>query len=329
MDIRKITTLGLKAIALTVILLLCHVLGSVFLGASVLSPGTDLSSGGGARVQPAVADPPPVDTGAVLPALLVVSLLETVVLTTIILRSRWSGWKLVGAVFLAFYGLNTVVAQIESIVFLQRQLPPGMIHGLFLMGAIVAGLFSPVAVLTLGKMRRGSTSQTENPRLAMRAGEWAWKLAAIAAAYVILYFAFGYFVAWKNPAVRTYYGGSDPGSFFAQMAWIGATTPWMFPLQAGRAMLWTAFTLPVIRMHRGRAWEVGLTVALLFAVWSSQLLLPNPYMPEAVARTHLVETALSNFIFGWVVGGLLSRHPLPPRDLSWRSERLSGGEVST
>jgi len=300
MSAKTIAACGLKVIALTIIMFLSFTVASIVSGVAAL---------------PAGVEPPPMDAGATSLALFVASLLETAVITTIILRSRWSGWKLVGSIFLAFYGLNTVVAQIESIVFLPHQLPPGMISQLFLMGAITAGLFSPLAVLILGKMRRESESHAPHPRQGLPLGEWAWKLAVIAAAYVTLYFAFGYFVAWKNPAVRAYYGGTDPGSFFAQIAWIWRTTPWMFPLQALRAMLWTAFALPVIRMHKGRPWEVGLAVGLLFAVWTSQLLLPNPYMPEAVARSHLVETAPSNLIFGCIVGWLLSQRHSSPRSL--------------
>lgn len=292
MNVRKIVVLGLKGVALTIIMFLCYTVASVASGISATSPAPDPTS---------------VDAGSVLWATLVVSLLETAVLTYVILRSRWSGWKLVGAIFLAFYGLNTVVQQIESIVYLSHRLPPGMLPRLFAMGALTGGLFSPLAVLILGKMRREPAPQTPNLRLVMPIGEWAWKLAAIAAAYLVLYFGFGYFVAWKNPAVQAYYGGTDPGSFLAQMAQNWTTMPWFyFPLQILRALLWTAFALPVIRMHKGRAWEVSLAVALLFAVWSSQLLLPNPFMPEAVARAHLVETVPSTFIFGGLVGGLLS-----------------------
>jgi len=292
MNTRKIVVLGLKVVALTIIMFLCFTVASVASGLSATSPAPDS---------------PSVDAGAVLWATLVVCLLETAVLTTVILRSRGSGWKLVGAIFLAFYGLNTVVAQIESVVFLPHQLPQGMIPKLFAMGAITAGLFSPLAVLILGKIRREHAPQTPNPRPGLPAGAWVWKLATIAVVYLVLYFGFGYFVAWKNPAVQAYYGGSDPGGFFAQMAGIWATTPWMFLLQALRALLWTAFALPVIQMHKGQSWEVSLAIALLFAVWSSQLLLPNPYMPESVTRTHLVETVPSNFIFGGLVGWLLSR----------------------
>ena len=37
-----------------------------------------------------------------------------------------------------------------------------------------------------------------------------WKLAAIGVCYVALYLIFGYFVAWQNPALRDYYGGTAP-----------------------------------------------------------------------------------------------------------------------
>jgi hypothetical protein len=61
-------------------------------------------------------------------------------------------------------------------------------------------------------------------------------------------------------------------------------------------------------MMKGDWWEAGLAVGLLFAVlMNAQLLLPNPYMPQAVRMTHLAETAPSNFIFGWVIVWLLNR----------------------
>jgi hypothetical protein len=124
--------------------------------------------------------------------------------------------------------------------------------------------------------------------------------------YVIIYFTFGYYVAWKNPAVAAYYGGSDPGSYFAQLRNVVRDTPWLPILQVGRALLWTALAIPVIRMMKGHWWEAGLAVALLFSVvMNTQLLLPNPLMPYEVRMAHLLETATSNFLFGWIVVWLL------------------------
>jgi hypothetical protein len=250
-----------------------------------------------------------------LVALLAVCFLDALVLAYIILRSRWAGWRLIATVFFVFYGVMTFISQIESLVF--HILPPGMLPRLFLIGVLVAAPFSPLAVVILGKRKVDSAKTDEpNSRLLMPAKEWAWKLAIIALAYMTLYSTFGYFIAWRNPAVQAYYGGIDEGSFLAHMKAVLTITPWLEPFQALRAMLWVLLALPVIRMMKGRWQEAAFAVGLLFAVlMNSQLLLPTPLMPEAVRMTHLVETASENFIFGCLIVWLLHRHHSSLSDL--------------
>src|SRR2546425_1792134 len=109
-------------------------------------------------------------------------------------------------------------------------------------------------------------------------------------------------------AVREYYGGTDPGSFLKQIAGIWPTTPRLFLFQAFRAVQWTAFAVPAIQAVKSKPWEKSLTMAVAFPILASApLLIPNPCMPVAVERAHLIETSSSNFIFGWIVGWLLSR----------------------
>ena len=243
--------------------------------------------------------------------LVAVCFLTVAVLTYLILRSRWAGWKLAVTMFLVYYGVATFMGQIESAVFITR-LPPGALPRLFLMGALVAAPFAALAVLILGKRKASTADGGPNARLQMPAREWAWRLAVIAVVYVILYFTFGYFVAWRHPEVRAYYNGVDTGSFAAHMAMVVRDTPWLIAFQALRALLWTALALPVIRMMKGSRLETALAVGLLFSVvMNAQLLLPNPYMPDAVRMAHLLETASSNFLFGALVGWLMGapRHP--------------------
>ena len=258
----------------------------------------------GALLATTMDQPAPADAGATLLALLVVSLVHAAVLTYVIRRSRWSGWKLIVSVFFVFYGVSTLMPQIETAYFVTR-LPPGMLPRLFLAGLIIAAVFSPLAVLILGKARSRTDEASDELRLKLPASEWAIKLSLIAIAYVVIYFTFGYFVAWRNEAVRVYYGGNDPGSFIAQMGNLLRTEPQLFLLQIARGLLWTVIALPVIRMMKGKWWEAGLAVALLFAMGSSQLLIPNPLMPAEVRMAHLVETLTSNFLFGWLVVSIL------------------------
>jgi hypothetical protein len=278
----------LKVVVLTVIPFICFALAGGVVGQQGISQRSE-------------------QAGAAAMALLVVCFLNTIVLTYIILRSRWASWRLVATVFLVFYGVMTFMSQIESAVFVTR-LPSGMLPRLFLMGALIAAPFSVLTVLILGKRKADAVNTDLNTRLIMPTSEWAWKLAVIILAYLILYFTFGYFIAWRNPAVREYYSGIDEGSFFTHLGTVLRSTFWLIPFQILRAMFWVMIALPVIRMMKGPWQETALAIGLLFAVlMNAQLLLPNPYMPEAVRITHLIETASSNFIFGLLVGGLLAQ----------------------
>jgi hypothetical protein len=279
----------LRVIALTIVLFVCFAVAGGVVG---FAGGSQASE----------------QTGASTLLLLAVCLLQVMVMSHLILRSRWTGRRLAAAVFFIFYGVTTFMPQIESAVFLTR-LPPGTLPRLFLMGALIALPFSVLAVLILGKRKAEMVDIQPNSRLVMPHSEWAWKLVVIAVVYVILYFTFGYFVAWRHPGVAEYYGGVDPGSFLAQMRTVLRNTPWLVPFQIGRAMCWVALALPVVRMLKGKWPETALAIGLLFAVvMNAPLLLPNPYMPEPVRMAHLVETATSNLIFGVFVGWLLTQH---------------------
>jgi hypothetical protein len=239
------------------------------------------------------------EAGAVVTGVLAVSILNTILLSYITLRARYTRWKLVLAIFLILYGVMTLMPQIETAFFVK--LPSSMLPRLFLSGAVFAIVFSLLLVLILGPKRPEAYEEKSSSRLNMTPYEWLVKLCVIVVSYLVLYFTFGYFIAWKSEAVRAYYGGNDPGSFLAQMSSVLRDTPLLVPLQVLRAILWSAIAAVIIRVMKGRWWEAGLAVALLFSVMSAQLLIPNPFMPHDVRMVHLAETASSNFIFGWLV----------------------------
>ena len=246
------------------------------------------------------------EQAAVLPALLTLSFLNTIVLAYVVIRSHWSGLKLVVALLLVIFGVTTLMPQIETAVFVT--LPDGLLPRLFIAGFLFATIYSPLLVLILGKRKPQDSPSTEPNKLPHSITEWIWKLSLIAVVYVILYFTFGYFVAWQSAAVRTYYGGSDAGNFFSQMSETLRDRPWLLPFQLFRGLIWAGLAIPVVRMTKGHWWEAALAVALLFCVvMNTQLLLPNPLMPKDVRMAHLLETATSNFIFGVIIVWILTK----------------------
>ena len=243
----------------------------------------------------------PSEAGTALIALLAISIINTCALAYVTSRSRWHGVKLTLALWFVIFGVLTLMSQIETAVFI-RTLPPGFLPRIFLVGFLFSGVFALLLTLVLGKRKRSDENHLASDRLQMPISSWVYRLAIIAVIYVAIYFTFGYFLAWSSPAVREYYGGGEYNGLIRQFVHVWQETPWLFALQIFRALLWTAIAIPVIKMTKGAWWEAGLAVALLFSVvMNTQLLLPNPLMPYEVRMAHLIETASSNFLFGWIL----------------------------
>lgn len=129
----------------------------------------------------------------------------------------------------------------------------------------------------------------------------------------MLYFTFGYFVAWRNPAVQAYYGGSDPGTFLLQIGIVLRETPWLPLFQIPRSLVWVGVTLPALLMLRRRIAETAVAVAINFVILTNAAFLyPNPLMPVEVVAAHFAETSTSNFIFGLIVTGVVLWNPGKP-----------------
>jgi hypothetical protein len=242
--------------------------------------------------------------------LLLISTVNTLIVMALILSSRWSGWKLILGLSFAYYGLVTFLTQIETWYFLTDITVEGeLLTRLFLMGIPVAFLFIPIAVWILGKGRTKPDPES-NSALVMPVSQWVWKLAIIAVIYVALYWLAGYFIAWQNPELRAFYG--SPGEiapFFEHTAVSISEEPGLFLFQILRSMLWVLCALPVIRGSKLKPWQTAILLGVFFSIpMNIGHILENPLMPLASVRfSHMIETALSTFIFGLIVAWLLHR----------------------
>jgi hypothetical protein len=239
---------------------------------------------------------PPEEASQSGPALLIVSLINALVLGYLILRSRWHGMKLMAAVVVIHFGVQTFLSQIETLYFIGAlKMPLDMVLRIIASGFLRALIFAPLAVIVFGKLK-GRTSTEERPRLAFPVSEWVKRFAILAIVYAIVYFAFGYFVAFQWVEARDYYAGTF-------------TNDITLPLfQVLRGLMWAGLALPIVKMMTGQVWETCLTVGLVFAVLlASGVIFPNPFMPQMVRQAHFFELSSSMLTYGAIAGWVWTR----------------------
>jgi hypothetical protein len=300
MNIKSVLVLALKIIILTIVMFIIFSVGaSVFMTDSAMAQQMSSEEAAASGVM-----------------LLVVSFIDTLILTYFILRSRLRGLRLMIIVALVFYGVKTFTSSIEAWWFMDN-LTPADISGLFLMTIPMAVLFPLVAVLILGKAKKaGKVDDSPNTRLEMPIRQLVWKVVFLSViVYPVLFWTFGYYVAYSNPELVAFYGDTHPGSFIAQMSKLWANDPFVFVFEMFRGALWVALAAPVIRFTKGRIWEAGLLVALLFTLVQNGVHLIPGGMPPSIRASHFIETASSNLIFAVILTWLLHRKHGSLRDL--------------
>lgn len=236
-----------------------------------------------------------------LPGMVLVAFVDTLILVQLIRMAAWSGWRLAIALMLGFYGVVTFMSQIESLWFADALgIPMSLIPGLFLFHIPVTLIFIPFAIWLLGKW--STPQEAASFSLQLPAQEWLWKMALIALVYLVLYFGFGFFVAWQNPDLQQMYSRPE-----GQWAFRGEL---LFPWQILRGVLWGVLVVIVMRSLKGSAWSIAIMMGLLLALPMNIVhILPNPFMPiPGVRLSHFIETATSNFIFGVVIVKILLIH---------------------
>jgi hypothetical protein len=297
---RTILLTGLRILAVCLLFAVCSTVGGVLSGVDKVAQQSIAAQ----TAPPANQQVPQVPENF-LRSFLIFTLCVGGTLSYLILRSCWQGWMLVGAVFVSMYGISTVASQLDSVAFLSKKLPQGMIRAIFVQGVIAAALFAPLAVLALGKWRVASIRATKSPAAPPKLASILLRLAILVAAFVFLYMFFGYYVAWKNPELQRFYGGPELATFWAAWRHNWISSRWIYALTAFRGLLCVGCLYPLVRMLHASRRESALAAALFLACWTTALLLPNPFMPAGVARSHFWETLGFSLVFGALAGWLL------------------------
>src|SRR5216684_5089713 len=255
MATRTILLTSLRILAVCLLFAVCFTVGGVLSGLDKVAQQSIAS-----QPAPLANQQVPPMPDNFLRSFLIFTLCVGGILSYLILRSRWHGWMLAGAIFVGMYGISTVASQLDSVALLSNKLPQGMIRAIFVQGAIAAALFAPLAVLALGKWR--PASPPPSPPAPLKLASLLPGLALLVPSFVFLYMFFGYYVAWKNPELQRFYDGPELPTFWAALKHNWASSRWIYLLAAFRALLYLVCLYPLVRMLRASRRESSLAAAL-------------------------------------------------------------------
>lgn len=218
-----------------------------------------------------------------------------------ITRSRLSGHRLFGAVFLAVFGLMTVLTLVEAAVFIQ--MTPSELWIEFIKTTLISAALSWLAV-TLYPQSTEKGPRVEREPNPPTTASWVRRWIGVSFLYVVLYITAGLLIL---PIIKTWYeaqGTLEPNPAL------------FFPFQIARGALFVACVLPLLRSMQVNRRQASLALAVMIPLIHgvAGLIPPNPYMPAYVRHAHLIEIGWSNFVLGLLIGFLFWNPPVKAQE---------------
>jgi len=228
----------------------------------------------------------------VIPGLLVVLALGLVAA-----GSRQQGWKLAATFFVLYFGINQLNALDEALIFRVGLKGTEVFH-MMASGFLTSLIFSPLLVLILGCWKK-APQEEPGPLVPRSAANWVGRILLGDLLYVLCYFVAG-IIAF--PFVKDFYAGIKlPGPRS------------ILQMEVFRGLVYVSAGLAVVQGMKGQraraAFALGLSFPILAGV--APLLLPSRFLPDYVRLAHGFEIGISNFVYGVLLGYLLTRKTAP------------------
>jgi hypothetical protein len=226
----------------------------------------------------------PEDQAAFMPLFLLKVFCNMVVMYLVLIYLRYKGWKLFFGVWMAFWGLITVLNAIE--LYWYNEAFPLFTYldvtKLIIISLIAYGLTTLVGVWLVGGFKREETEKLT----IFEAGPYGWKVLLFCVAYAIIYYCCG-FITRLFPAAVEFYAG-----WAATMESI----PVLLLFNVFRGALWLVFSLPILLGARTRKVAFWLMPLVLFNGTAMEHIMPSAVLPGGVRLAHFIELGFSMIV---------------------------------
>ncbi len=224
--------------------------------------------------------------------------------TFIVKNSRWKASRLIPALMFSLFFVYSFMAQIETFFFSSafQVLTKTDIFLIMIANGVIIFAGVPLTVILFRKERRTETDTRDKSLAAFSFSELIIKLSLIGFIYMIIYFGFGYYVAWQVKDLRIFYSGHpEDNGFISVLVNNFHQNPVIYPFQFVRGVLFGLFVLPLAGMFKGQPRVLLISLILVFLSLGISLIIPNFLFPDTVRWAHFAEMTSSMFVFAIIV----------------------------
>jgi len=205
-------------------------------------------------------------------------------------NKKWLLWSLI-FVYLTVYSFMT---QIETIFFKNAfEILSKSDAWLIMLSNIIPLLV--IVPLTL-KIVNKKYPET-NPKIEIKLSTILTKVGILAVVYVVIYFLFGYFVAWQFADVREFYSGTTEKQTFISLMIGNFQNSNVVTFQFLRGILFSTFILPIVFMFKDKNKQLLISLVLVYLSTAIVLIIPNFLFPATVRWAHFIEMMSSMTTF--------------------------------
>jgi len=210
-----------------------------------------------------------------------------------IISSNLSGRSLILSVFTIYFLIGNLNLIVEAIIFnlvsfetVLIALPRDIIMTLFISSALV---------YVMGKWESKTEIIEYQSRTALG---WVWRIVVGDILYLFFYIAAGITLMTLYPELMEFYNEKAPPS-----------PEIIFGTQLIRGLVFVFVAILVCRTVKLTKLKKAVLVGLIFSILGgiAPLILPNEVMPLNLRMGHLFEVGISNFLYGYLLGYLLTQ----------------------
>lgn len=201
--------------------------------------------------------------------------IDFIIIAIIITNSKVSGIKLALVIFVVFFITKIFQSNNEAFFFLESlKFSFQDLVNMALGGALKYLIAAPIIVLIWGKFTKQQDTEEVNPLSRNHPAAWVIKAVLLSLLFPAFYWAFGVWV-YQFPEIQSYYADQ------------AINTNNLFLFQIMRGFFWSISVFCIVRILKtgivGTILIAGLATGILH---SDLMIIPNPFMPDAVRTLH-------------------------------------------